>query len=256
MRGRSIVRAVLAVAASTSIVLTGASAASARPDAAPIPPASGHGQVIAQGVGSFTAGAHHWRLVTNDVGTATVAIDIASPTFLVAASTALDGGPIRITEPDGLGWLLADGEATFRPAGTSVAIDPTPGAWVHEIAIDEGSGADAFDPGSGLRDLDLVRDVLATGESITIRSEVSALILITAGVAIATDGSEIPTGATRAVVGETTLTNGGDVPAVVLTVIIGNPVDAATSTTTTPGGDGATSRSRRRRPPRAHRRPP
>ena len=101
-----------------------------------------------------------------------------------------------------------------------------------------------------------MRDVLATGESLTIRSEVSALIFITAGVAIATDGSEIPTGATRAIVGETTLTNGGDVPAVVLAVIIGNPVDAATSTTTTPEVTVQRLRSRRRRPPRPHRRPP
>ena len=240
MRATSISSAALAVAVSASIVLTGVSAASARPDAASIPPASGHAQVIAQGVVSFTAGAHHWRLVTNDVGTAPVAIDIASPTFLVAASTVFDAGPIRITEPDGLGWLLADGEATFRPAGSAVAIDPTPGALVHEIAIDEGSGDDSFDPGNGLRDLDLVRDVLATGESITIRSEVSALIFVTTGIATATDGSEIPTGATRAIVGETTLTNGGGAPAVVLAVIIGTPVDAATGTTSAPGGDGPT----------------
>jgi hypothetical protein len=238
MRATSSSSAALAVAVSAGIVLTGASAASARPDAASIPPASGHAQVIAQGVVPFTAGAHHWRLVTNDVGTAPGAIDISSPTFLVAASTALNAGAIRITEPDGLGWLLADGEAAFRPAGSAVAIDPTPGALVHEIAIDEGSGGDAFDPGNGLRDVDLVRDVLAAGESITVRSEVSVLIFVTTGAATAADGSEIPAGATRAIVGETTLTNEAGAPAVVLAVIIGTPVDAATGTTSAPGGGG------------------
>ena len=240
MRATSISSAALAVAVSASIVLTGASAASARPDAAPIPPASGHAQVIAQGVVSFTAGAHHWRLVTNDVGSGAGRHRHRIADVPRRRQHGLDAGPIRITEPDGLGWLLADGEATFRPAGSAVAIDPTPGALVHEIAIDEGSGDDAFDPGNGLRDLDLVRDVLATGESITVRSEVSALIFVTTGIATAADGSEIPTGATRAIVGETTLTNGGDAPAVVLAVIIGTPVDAATGTTSAPGGDGPT----------------
>jgi Bacterial TSP3 repeat len=240
MRATSISTAALAVAVSGGIVLSGASAASARPDSAPMPPASGHAQVIAQGVVSFTAGEHHWRLVTNDVGTAPASIDLSSPTFLVAASTALDTGPVRITEPDGLGWLLADGEATFRPAGSAVGIDPTPGALVYEIAIDEGGGDDAFDPANGPRDVDLVRDVLATGESITVRSEVSALIVVTAGTATAADGSEIPTGGIRAIVDETTLTNEAGAPAVVLAVIIGSPVDAATDTTSAPGGEGPT----------------
>ena len=238
MRATSISSTALAVVVSAGVVLTGASVASARPDAAPAPPASGHAQVIAQAVVSFTAGPHHWRLVTNDVGTAPVAIDMASPTFLVAGSRAFDAAPVRIKEPDGLGWLLADGEATFRPAGSAASVDPTPGALVHEIAIDEGGGDDAFDPGTGLRDVDLVRDVLATGESITVRSDVSALIFVTAGIANAADGSEIPTGATRAIVGETTLTNAGGAPAVVLAAIIGSPVDVATGTTSTTADDG------------------
>jgi Bacterial TSP3 repeat len=239
MRATSVSSAALVAAVSASIVLVGAPVASARPDAAPIPPASGHAQVIAQGVVSFNAGEHHWRLTSNDVGTAPVPIDISSPTFLVAAGTALDAGPVRITEPNGPGWSLADGEATFRPAGSTVAIDPTPGALVHAIAIDEGSGNDAFDPGNGLRDLNLVRDVLATGESITVRSEVSALIFVTTGIATAADGSEIPTGTTRAIVGETTLTNGEGAPAVVLAAIIGPPVDTGTATSA-PGGDDPT----------------
>ncbi len=257
MRATSISTAALAIAVSAGIVLGGASTASARPGSAPIPPASGHAQVIAQGVVSFTAGAHHWRFVTTDVGTAPATIDISSPTFLVAAGTALDTGPVRITEPDGLGWLLADGEATFRPAGAAVAIDLTPGALVHEIAIDEGTGGDAFDPGNGLRDVDLVRDVLATGESITVQSEVSALIVVTTGTATAADGSEIPAGATRAIVGETTLTNEAGAPAVVLAVIIGTPIDAATDTTPHPVVVKARRlRSRRRRrPPPRHLRP-
>ena len=101
----------------------------------PIPSTQGHAQIIAQGVVSFTAGAHHWRLATNDVGTAPVAIDLASPTFLVAGSRAFDAAPVRIKEPDGLGWLLADGEATFRPAGSAASIDPTPGGLLHEDAL-------------------------------------------------------------------------------------------------------------------------
>jgi hypothetical protein len=240
MRATSISSAALAIAMSASVALAGVSVASARPDTATIPLASGHAQVIAQGVVSFTAGAHHWRLATNDVGTAPVDIAIASPTFLVADSGAVDAGAVRITEPNGLGWLLADGEATFPPAGAAVSIVPTPGALVHEIAIDEGDGANAFDPGSGLRDLDLVRDVLASGEAITIRSDISALILVTAGTATAADGSEISTGATRAIVGETTLTNSGGAPVVVLAAIIGTTVDTATGTTSEPGGDDTT----------------
>jgi hypothetical protein len=186
---------------------------------------------------SFTAGAHHWRLATNDVGTAAVDFEIASPTFLVAVSGAVGAGAVRITEADGLGWLLADGEATFPPAGSAVSVAPTPGAVVHEIAIDVGDGADAFDPGDGLRDLDLVRDVLASGESVMIRSDISALILVTAGVATAADGSEIPAGATRVIVGETTLTNAGDAPAVVLAAILGPLIDDSATSTTSAQGD-------------------
>jgi hypothetical protein len=172
MRATSISSAALAITVSASVALAGVSVASARPATAAIPLTSSHAQVIAQGVVSFTAGAHHWRLATNDVGTAAVDIEIASPTFLIAASGAVDAGAVRITEAEGLGWLLADGEATFPPAGSAVSVAPTPGAVVHEIAIDVGDGADAFDPGDGLRDLDLVRDVLAGGESLTVRSDV------------------------------------------------------------------------------------
>jgi hypothetical protein len=232
MRASSISTAALAVAVSAGAVVAGASAVAARPDAAPLAPASGHAQVIAQAVVSFTAGAHHWRLTTHDAGAAPVAIDIASPTFLVAGSNSFEAGLIRITEPEGLGWLLAVGEATFRPPASSVSIDPTPGALVYEIAIDEGSGDDAFDAGSSPRDLDLVRDVLAPGESLTIRSDVSTLVYVTAGIATAADGSEIATGSTRAIVGETTLTNAGGGPAVVLAAVIGPPVDAGGVTTT------------------------
>jgi hypothetical protein len=238
MRATSISSAALAITVSASVALAGVSVASARTETAAIPVASGHAQVIAQGVVSFTAGAHHWRLATNDVGSAAVDIEIASPTFLVAAGATVDAGAVRITETGGLGWLLADGEATLPPAGSAVSITPTPGALVHEIAIDEGDGADAFDPGDGLRDLDLVRDVLATGESITVRSDVSALIVVTAGVATAADGSEIPSGATRAIVGEITLANTGDAPAVVLAAIVGAGVDdTAIDTTSAPGDD-------------------
>jgi hypothetical protein len=250
MRATSISSAALAITVSASVALAGVSVASARPDTAAIPLASGHAQVIAQGVVSFTAGTHHWRLATNDVGTAPVDIAIASPTFLVAASGAVDAGAVRITESNGLGWLLADGEATLPAAGSAVSIAPTPGALVHEIAIDEGDGANAFDPGDGLRDLDLVRDVLASGESVTIRSDVSALIFVTAGVATAADGSAISTGTTRAIVGETTLTNGGDAPTVVLAAIVGPLIDdSATSATTAPGGDGTTPTTATSAPP-------
>lgn len=236
MRASSISRGALAVTLSAAVVVVGASSALARPVAAPLPPASGHAQVVAQGVASFTAGAHHWRLVSNDVGTTPVGIDTASPTFLVAASDAADAGPVRVSDPAGLGWLLADGEATFRPANSATGIEPTPGAFVHEIAIDAGSGADEFDPGDGLRDIDLVRDVLANGESMTVRSDVSALIFVTDGVATAGDGTQIAAGTTRAVVGEETVSNAGDEPVVVLAAIIGaaaEPVSGAIPTTTT-----------------------
>jgi hypothetical protein len=238
MRATSIFRGALAVTVSAAVVAVGVSSASAsaRPVAVPVGPASGHAQVIAQGLASFTAGAHHWRLVTNDVGTAPVGIDTASPTFLVAALEAPGAAPMRVTEPDGLGWLLADGEATFRPADSATGIDPAPGALVHELAIDEGSGDDAFDPGDGLRDLDLLRDVLGNGESLTVRSDVSALIFVTDGVATAGDGTEIAAGTTRAVVGEATISNAGTEPVVVLAAVIGAPVapgDAAIPTTTT-----------------------
>jgi hypothetical protein len=243
MRAMSV--STIAVAVSAGAIVTGAAAAAARPDAAPIPSASGHAQVIAQGVASFTAGDHHWRLVTNDVGTEPVTIDVAAPTFLVAGSRSFDAGLVRIRqepenpdEPAGLGWLLADGEATFRPPGTAASIDPSPGALVHEIAIDEGGGADAFDPGTGLRDLDLVRDVLAPGESITVRSEVSALIYVTAGIATAADGGDITPGATRAITGEATLTNNGGAPTVVLAAIIGPTVDTSGAPATSPPDDG------------------
>src|SRR6188472_1843049 len=108
MRSATIRRNALALGlSSVGLLAATPTTVGARPEAAPIAPASGHAQVIAQGVASFTAGPHHWRLVSNDVGTAPVSIDAGSPTFLVAVSDAPDAGPIRVNEPDGLGWLLA-----------------------------------------------------------------------------------------------------------------------------------------------------
>lgn len=222
---RAVLAASLPFAAWTVLAASPPPAAgAAAPGAAP--PASGHAQVIAQGVADFRAGSHHWRLVSHDVETAAVVVDAASPGFLVAAVPAPGAGLVRIhdAEGDGLGWALADGEGVFRPAGSPSVIDPLSGALVHEIAIDEGDGDDAFEPGEGLRDLDLLRDVLAPGESLTVRSDVSALLFVTDGVATAADGSPFPAGTTRAVVGETTVRNDGATPVVVVAAIVGAPV--------------------------------
>lgn len=76
-----------------------------------------------------------------------------------------DVGTARVRlDGDVLGVQADAGEAAFVPAGVPATLSATVPTTVALIGIESGSGDVSFAP--GLRDVDLVRDVLATGQTL------------------------------------------------------------------------------------------
>ena len=80
--------------------------------AEPASPATGHAEVIAQGVVTFATGPVHWQLTPNPVAETDVEIDTSAPTFIVS------DGPdaVVVSGPAGPIARLAEGEALSGPA--------------------------------------------------------------------------------------------------------------------------------------------
>ena len=163
-------------------------------------PASGHAQVIAQGVASLPE-EMAWRAVFHSLEPGGAAeIPAGDAGFLL-----VDTGGVLV-EGAGRSTLLAPAEAAFRVAGSSrlVAHRGTPDRRVHDrsgrsrrggrrrTAASRSSPASRLPPPKARRDIDLVRDLLEPGESTTvIGNEAPVLVLVTLGTirAEATDGS-------------------------------------------------------------------
>ena len=109
-------------------------------------PASGHAEVIAQGLVTFADGPAHWTLTIDAVTETVSSIPSAAPAFL------LSDGPAAVVVADPTGPLarLAPGEAMFRPGGapTDLSTAPASTGQISEIAVVAGSGPDEFTPGS------------------------------------------------------------------------------------------------------------
>jgi hypothetical protein len=237
----------------------GVAGASTEPPAEPSPstttsgasvPASTHAQVIASGVIDFPAGQFAWTAADDRVDQAGVQVDPQGSQFIVA-----DDG-ILLVSNGVLRSALVPGEAVFDPRSLPATLSAADaaGAGFWSIVLSAGefeAGPTVIEPGAGARDVNLVRDVLAPGESLTVASTLPEFVLVTAGaLSDGDDAATIETGASTTVVGGTALTNGGAEPATVLVVAIGEPVGAAvdapttaapptTATPTTTGGSSA-----------------
>lgn len=208
-------------------------------------PASGHAQVIAQGVAELPAEAA-WRVVFHSIAPGdTVELPFGGPGFIL-----VDSGGARVSGPTG-GALLAPAEGSFQAAGqmpVAAVGDRPAGVFTLDIvapdAVDDaGNGIPVFASATfaaptGPRDVDLVRDLLAPEESTTvIGGEAPVLVLATLGEirAEATDGSAatLRVGEAATFSGDIVLTAEGQAPATFVAAVIGRP--AAASGASTPG---------------------
>jgi hypothetical protein len=207
-------------------------------------PASGHAQVIAQGVASMPDEAA-WRVVFHSIDPGGAAeLSAGGPGFIL-----VDTGGV-IVEEGTRSTLLAPAEAAFHASPTSRLIPigerPT-GVFALDLVppdavANAGDGipvfaSDPFSAPDGTRDIDLVRDLLEPGESTTvIGNETPVLVLVTLGAvrAEATDGSaaSLRVGEATTFSGDVVLTAEGQVPSTVIAAVIGReaPVAAVAGT--------------------------
>jgi hypothetical protein len=213
--------------------------------AAPSPPplASGHAEVVAQGIVGFPDGTFHWQVADGNLTAG------AAPTAVPAAVTFVLGDTGAVDVAGGSPTRLGPGEAVMLPAFSEALLSTAEGSasyWTLSIAnVADTGGAGAaggsFTLAAGPRDVDLVRDVLATDEALQLPDrDVATLLLVTSGSAVATssDGDSIDLGGGEAATldGDLTITNEGEEPATVVAAVIGTivPVLEATPEATTP----------------------
>ena len=246
------IRRVVIVSSLVAAVLASGSLADAAAPAAPEPPspASGHAEVIAQGVVGFDGSAYRWKLGSHTVAAEGSTFAATTGTFLAASS----GAAVTVHGNEGTWSRLAPGEATFRFSGSTASTSAGAAATLSTISVDLATdgGADAFTPGAGTHDMDLLRDVLAAGETFTLTSELPAFVLVTSGSVADATGSALSSGASANFTGAFALTNSGTDVATVLVAVIGPvlsdtpaPGGATTTTvagtpTTAPSGPGTT----------------
>ena len=214
-------------------VLAAATAASAGQIAAapvpPPPPAGGHGQVIAQGAVSFGDSQVQWTVSSQLVATGAPAVPAgaATPSFM-----AVTAGALVVTDADAtpLG-RFGTGEALFLTAGmpaNAAAADGLDAEFQRIGIAPAGSGVgDPFAPGVSVRDIDLVRELLAPGEVLPVADSLAApaLVLVTSGSVTVTGGPsgnvDVAAGSPTTIDGALTITNGGAEPAAVLVGVVG-----------------------------------
>jgi Bacterial TSP3 repeat len=213
--------------------------------AEPPPLVSGHAEVVAQGIVDFPDGTFHWQVADGSLAAG------ADPTAVPEAVTFVlaDAGVVDVSA-GGNSYRLGAGEAAHLPA-FSEAILSTAGTtadyWtmsIADVARTGGAGATggSFTLGAGLRDVDVLRDVLVTEESLTIPDqEVPALLLVTGGTVVATsdsgDSIELADGEAATLGGALTVTNEGTDTATVVAAVVGStvpPVEAPLATSPPP----------------------
>lgn len=205
-------------------------------DAEIFSPASGHAQVIAQGVGELPSNAV-WRVVFHSVAPGTpAALPAGGAGFLLT-----DTGGVVATI-NGQETLLAPAEAAFvDEADVSLTAVGNRAAGVFTVetvpadqASDAGTGiavfaSDPFAAPAGTRDLDLVRDRLEPGESTTVvGAQAPVLVLVTLGAvsAQAADGTtaDLQVGEATTLNGDVVITAAGQAPATFVAAVIGREV--------------------------------
>ena len=202
-------------------------------------PASGHAEVIAQGVATLSNEAA-WRVVFHSIDPEGAAeLSAGGPGFIL-----VDTGGVVVSEGE-RSALLAPAEAAFHasPASRLIPIGERPaGVFALDLVTpdavnDAGDGipvfaGDPFPAPSGTRDIDLVRDLLGPGESTTvIGNESPVLVLVTLGAvrAEATDGSaaSLRVGEAATFSGDVVLTAEGQVPSTVIAAVVGREAPGA-----------------------------
>jgi hypothetical protein len=215
------------------------------PSTQPVPAAapSDHAQVIAQGVIDFPEGQFTWTPAQERVDEEGTQVDVPGSQFILA-----DEGALVVSSGNGLLVLLAPGEAVFDPRALPASLNAADaaGAGYWSILLTAGefeAAPTVIEPGAGARDVNLVRDVLAPGESLSIPSTLPEFVLVTEGTLTVTDsGLTVGTGASTAIAGGTALNNAGTEPAAVVVAVIGDPVGPVaevpetTATATTDAG--------------------
>ena len=244
------IRRVVTVTSLIAALMASGSIADAAAPAAPEPPspASGHAAVIAQGVVGFDGAAYRWKLGSHSVPAECSLFTAAGGTLLAVTS----GPAVTVHGAEGTWSRLAAGEATFRFSGSTASTTASAAATLTTIGLDVATdgGADAFTPGAGTHDMELLRDVLATGETFTLTSELPAFVLVTSGSVTDAAGAALSSGASSNFSGAIALTNSAAEPATILVAVIGPVLSAGqgsapTTTvagmpTTQPGGPGTT----------------
>jgi hypothetical protein len=202
-----------------------------------IPPAPLDAQVIAQGVVELDEGFYQWNAGTQPIDPVGADVPADTSTFMLAG----DGAPLLLTAPDETPLRLSPGEATFRSTGTTTTVRGSDGPGtllvitIGTAATDDGSDPIALGP--GLRDVELWRDVMASGDSVTVPGQATAWLLVTAG-AVDVDGGAIAAGEDGTVDGGAIVSNTSSGPSVVVIATVSEPVvldpTGGVATTTVP----------------------
>ncbi len=166
-------------------------------------PAEGHAEVIAHGVARPPERAA-WRVVQDTAEP----IDEALPEERALGFALADEDPILVNDLSySTQTRLGPGEAAFAPSGTSqqrtsLTEERVPYYRLALVSADQAGddggdelllAGDAFTGPTGLRDIDLTRDVLAAGgEGALSATDAPALVLVTAGEIEVTAGDDDP----------------------------------------------------------------
>ena len=195
----------------------------------PPSPASGHAQVIAQGLVNFDDGPYAWIRTEVSVETTARQFPAETATFLLA-----DDSSVHVHGAEGTWVRLAAGEATFRPAGSTAALRGDAPATLEAIAVGPAPAGQtgAFTPGGGAHDVDLLHDVLTPGETLLLPAGLPAFVLVTDG-ALDDDGTTLESGSATLVAGGHSLVNRAEAdPGTVVVALIGPTLTSATPSPT------------------------
>jgi hypothetical protein len=201
-------------------------------------PASGHAQVIAQGVASLPDEVV-WSAVFHSIEPGG-AVELAPAG---AGFVLVDTGGVLVTAEDDA-TLLAPAEAAFQGGTSPVRLTPLgerpAGVFSLDLITPQAATSGGipvytsapFDVAAGARDIDLVRDLLEPGESTTvIGNETPVLVLVTLGAirVEATDGSsaELRVGEAATFSGDLVITGAGQAPATFIGAVVGRAAPLA-----------------------------
>ena len=187
------------------------------------PPALGHAEVVAQGIVTFSDVEFRWDAQHLDDNSWPYTYSDSPPMFFVANGP----GAVLVSGATAPSALLEPGEATFVPSGSAGSVAPLPldvSAEADRITFVAGAGPSSFAPGAGSRDVNVVRDVLAPGETFSIVSPIPILVIVDAGELTDATGTVFLAGTTTTLSGSVELRNDGVEVATVVAAVVGDQV--------------------------------